>query len=114
MPSSIYRVFLPLCLYRRSQSDPACLGREDARACRVGHHSLKAAPTVPTVAESGYPGFEASQWYGILVPVGTPKDIINVLNKEIVAALAGNGVRCRRIALATLRWKTESCHLQGV
>jgi tripartite-type tricarboxylate transporter receptor subunit TctC len=49
---------------------------------------LKAAPTVPTVAESGYPGFEASQWYGILAPAGTPKEIIKRLNVEINAAMA--------------------------
>ncbi|MDQ4135519.1 MAG: tripartite tricarboxylate transporter substrate binding protein [Pseudomonadota bacterium] len=49
---------------------------------------LEAAPTVPTVAESGYPGFEASQWYGILAPAGTPKEIIERLNVEINAAMA--------------------------
>ncbi|WP_027488807.1 Bug family tripartite tricarboxylate transporter substrate binding protein [Allorhizobium undicola] len=60
-----------------------------------GTTRLKAAPSVPTVAESGYPGFEASQWYGILVPAGTPKEIIDRLNKEIVAALSGSEVRDR-------------------
>lgn len=59
---------------------------------------LRAAPTVPTVAEQGFPGFEASQWYGILVPAGTPKDVIDLLNKEIVAALAGEEIR-ERLAL---------------
>jgi tripartite-type tricarboxylate transporter receptor subunit TctC len=49
---------------------------------------LKAAPAVPTVAESGYPGFEASQWYGILVPAGTPKAVVDRLNAEIKAAMA--------------------------
>ena len=38
-----------------------------------GSSRLKSAPNVPTVAESGFPGFEASQWYGILVPAGTPE-----------------------------------------
>lgn len=60
-----------------------------------GTDRLKAAPSVPTVAEQGFPGFEASQWYGILVPAGTPEEIINRLNKEIVAALAGQEVRDR-------------------
>lgn len=45
-------------------------------------------PDVPTIAESGYPGFETSQWYGILVPAGTPKPIVDRLHREIVAALA--------------------------
>jgi tripartite-type tricarboxylate transporter receptor subunit TctC len=53
-----------------------------------GLSRLKAAPTVPTVAESGFDGFEASQWYGILVPAGTPKAIVERLNAEINTAMA--------------------------
>jgi len=45
------------------------------------------APDVPTVAESGYPGFEAIAWHGILAPANTPKPIINKLHDQIVAAL---------------------------
>jgi tripartite-type tricarboxylate transporter receptor subunit TctC len=41
-------------------------------------------PDVPTVAESGLPGFEANSWNGVLAPAGTPKAIISRLNKEIV------------------------------
>ena len=43
---------------------------------------------VPTVAEQGYPGYEALNWYGFLAPRGTPREIIERLNKEIVKALA--------------------------
>lgn len=53
-----------------------------------GETRLSAAPDVPTVAESGFPGFEASQWYGVLAPAGTPKEIVEKLNKQIVAAMA--------------------------
>jgi tripartite-type tricarboxylate transporter receptor subunit TctC len=53
-----------------------------------GSSRLKGAPTVPTVAESGFPGFEASQWYGILVPAGTPKTVVDRLNTEIRTAMA--------------------------
>jgi tripartite-type tricarboxylate transporter receptor subunit TctC len=53
-----------------------------------GASRLKGAPNVPTVAESGFPGFEASQWYGILVPAGTPKAIVDRLNTEIRTAMA--------------------------
>jgi tripartite-type tricarboxylate transporter receptor subunit TctC len=49
---------------------------------------LKAAPNVPTVAESGLPGFEASQWHGILVPASTPKAVVDRLNAEIKTAMA--------------------------
>jgi tripartite-type tricarboxylate transporter receptor subunit TctC len=41
-----------------------------------------AAPDIPTVSESGVPGFEASSWFGILAPAGTPKSIIARLNAE--------------------------------
>jgi len=45
-------------------------------------------PDVPTIAEAGYQGYEALNWYGFLAPRGTPKDIIERLNREIVKALA--------------------------
>ena len=46
-----------------------------------------ALPDMPTVAESGYPGFEVSTWFGYLAPAGTPSEIVNRLNGEIGAAL---------------------------
>ena len=46
-----------------------------------------ALPDVPTVAESGFPGFEANGWLGILVPNGTPPDIIARLNGEIAKVM---------------------------
>lgn len=46
-----------------------------------------ALPNVPTVAESGFPGFEANGWLGILVPNGTPPDIIAKLNGEIAKVM---------------------------
>ncbi len=45
------------------------------------------APQVPTISESGYPGFDAIGWHGILAPAGTPRDIVNRLNAEIAVAL---------------------------
>ena len=44
-------------------------------------------PEVPTVAESGYPGYEAMNWYAYLAPAKTPKEIIERLNRELVKAL---------------------------
>ena len=46
-----------------------------------------ALPDVPTVAESGFPGFEANGWLGILVPNGTPPDVIAKLNAEITKVM---------------------------
>jgi tripartite-type tricarboxylate transporter receptor subunit TctC len=48
---------------------------------------LAVLPTVPTIAESGYPGFEVSNWYAFVVPAQTPRAIVNRLNGEIVAIL---------------------------
>jgi tripartite-type tricarboxylate transporter receptor subunit TctC len=45
---------------------------------------LPALPDLPTVAESGLKDYESSQWYGVLAPAGTPADIVNVLNAQIV------------------------------
>jgi tripartite-type tricarboxylate transporter receptor subunit TctC len=56
---------------------------------------LDAIPNVPTVAESGYPGFESSQWFGLLAPAGTPAPVIARLNKAGHAALAADSVRQR-------------------
>jgi tripartite-type tricarboxylate transporter receptor subunit TctC len=45
------------------------------------------APDVPTIAESGYPGFDAIAWHGIMAPARTPRPIIDRLNAEIVKAV---------------------------
>ena len=45
------------------------------------------APDVPTVAESGFPGFEASSWFGLMAPAKTAKPIVDKLQQEVAAAL---------------------------
>jgi len=52
-------------------------------------------PDVPTIAESGVPGFSAIIRYGLAAPAGTPRPIIERLNKELVAALAADDLRAR-------------------
>jgi tripartite-type tricarboxylate transporter receptor subunit TctC len=52
-------------------------------------------PEVPTVAESGFPGYEYSTWYGFLAPAGTPRAIIDRLNREAVAVLNSEAIRTR-------------------
>jgi tripartite-type tricarboxylate transporter receptor subunit TctC len=49
---------------------------------------MPALPDVPTVAESGYPGFDADQWYGIVAPAGLPAPLVALYNSEINKALA--------------------------
>ncbi|MBI4193634.1 MAG: tripartite tricarboxylate transporter substrate binding protein [Betaproteobacteria bacterium] len=53
----------------------------------TGARRISAAPDIPTVAEAGVPGYEATQWYGLLAPAGTPRDIVARLNTELVAVL---------------------------
>jgi tripartite-type tricarboxylate transporter receptor subunit TctC len=45
------------------------------------------APEIPTMAESGVPGYEVSAWFGLLAPAGTPKVVIDTLNRAAVAAI---------------------------
>jgi len=52
-------------------------------------------PEVPTMIESGLPGFQVVSWYGFLAPAGTPKHVIDTLNQSINVALLDPGVRTR-------------------
>ena len=64
--------------------------------------TAKRSPTVPdlpTIAESGVPGFDISTWYGVWAPAGTPKDIVNKVSAEIAKALQQPAVRERLAAL---------------
>jgi tripartite-type tricarboxylate transporter receptor subunit TctC len=61
-------------------------------------HRAAAAPDIPTIAESGLPGFESVQWYGLLSPAHTPREIVERLNKETVAMLQATAVRERLAA----------------
>jgi tripartite-type tricarboxylate transporter receptor subunit TctC len=54
-----------------------------------------AVPEVPTAAESGLPGFEAVQYYGLAAPAGTPRPIVERLNKELRAILASDEMKKR-------------------
>jgi tripartite-type tricarboxylate transporter receptor subunit TctC len=56
------------------------------------------APSVPTVAESGFPGYDVSGWYGIIAPAKVPADVINRLNTEIVSILRSPGATERLTA----------------
>lgn len=55
----------------------------------------KAFPNVPTVAESGLPGYELSGWYAVFVPAKTPKPVVDRLHAELVKALKQDDVRAR-------------------
>jgi tripartite-type tricarboxylate transporter receptor subunit TctC len=52
-------------------------------------------PDVPTIAESGYPGYEATNWYAYVAPARTPKEILGRLNRELVNVLSSGDVRAQ-------------------
>ena len=57
-------------------------------------------PDVPTVAESGFPGFDVQSWFGIAGPAGTPQAVVQRVNSELVKLLALPDVRQRLLNLA--------------
>jgi len=69
---------------------------KDGKIKGIATTGLKRArlmPDVPTVAESGVPGFEVASWHGMLAPAKVPREIIARLNREIVAILDKPEVR---------------------
>ena len=78
---------------------PGLLPHAQAGSIRIvavgSEKRLSVLPDVPTVAEQGYPGFESSQWFGLLAPAGTPADVIERLHQAGVKALATEAVRTR-------------------
>jgi tripartite-type tricarboxylate transporter receptor subunit TctC len=69
----------------------------------------EAAPQLATFAESGFPGFEASSWWGVLAPARTPQSVITRLNAEMNKALEDGAVRSRLLSHgATLKYGTPA------
>lgn len=59
----------------------------------------QALPELPTVAETGLPGYDASVWFGVFVPAGTPRPVINRLHAEINKALAAPDLKARMASM---------------
>jgi tripartite-type tricarboxylate transporter receptor subunit TctC len=57
------------------------------------------APELPTIAESGLPGFDISTWFGVFVPAATPRDVVARLHAEFTRALAAPEVRAAMLNL---------------
>ncbi len=58
-----------------------------------------ALPNVPTIAEAGYPDIEGENWFGFVVPAGTPKDVVALLHREIVKIVALPDVKAKLAAM---------------
>src|SRR5205814_3024380 len=66
----------------------------------IGVSSLKRSrslPDVPTIAESGFPGFEAGSWFGIFAPRGTPAGVIATLNRVSNEIIAERAIEARMV-----------------
>ena len=59
-----------------------------------------AMPEIPTIAEAGFPGIRGDSWVGVLVPAGTPRDIIALLQRQISKSLTEPEIKERLLALA--------------
>jgi tripartite-type tricarboxylate transporter receptor subunit TctC len=57
----------------------------------------RSMPEVPTIAESGFPGFEAGSWFGVFAPKGTPAEVVAILNKATNEAIAEKAIEARMI-----------------
>jgi tripartite-type tricarboxylate transporter receptor subunit TctC len=68
----------------------------------TGAKRSSAIPDIPTVAESGVPDYESGSWYGILAPTGTPREIIDLLSREIAAAVRSPDITNRLVAEAVI------------
>ena len=64
----------------------------------TGKNRFEGLPGVPTIAESGVPGYEINNWYGIFLPANSPQDIIQRLNSETIKILQKPEVRAKLIA----------------
>jgi tripartite-type tricarboxylate transporter receptor subunit TctC len=84
---------------------PATIGNIEAGTLRAlavtGTARAAVLPDVPTSAEAGLPGFEAGFYYGMSAPAGTPRPIIDRINKEMRIAIASEDLRKRLIAEGT-------------
>lgn len=83
---------------------PSVVGLSKAGRVRLiaitGAKRASALPDTPTVAESGLPGFEATNWFGAMAPAATPADIVGRLNSEFIKVLQAPDLRERLIPLA--------------
>ncbi len=74
----------------------ALLGKGRLRALAVtSKQRMPSMPEVPTVSESGLPGFENTGWFGLLAPAGTPAPILARIHADVVKALASTEIKAR-------------------
>jgi tripartite-type tricarboxylate transporter receptor subunit TctC len=78
----------PICFAAMSAAAPQARDGKLRVLAVMSKNVSSSMPEVPTIAAAGYPGLEGDGWVGALVPAGTPKDIVALLNREIVRIIA--------------------------
>jgi|GraSoi_2013_40cm_1033754.scaffolds.fasta_scaffold56379_1 tripartite-type tricarboxylate transporter receptor subunit TctC len=78
----------PICIVAAAPSVPQVQESKLRALAVTGKTRMQALPGVPTMAESGYPDIDGDNWTAVLVPAGTPKEIVALLNREIVKIIA--------------------------
>jgi tripartite-type tricarboxylate transporter receptor subunit TctC len=78
----------PICFASTTAAAPQALDNKLRVLAILSKKRASSLPKVPTIAEAGFPGMDGDGWVGALVPAGTPKDIIALLNKQINETIA--------------------------
>ena len=107
---------------QRAANHPGAVGRRDGcvrsadRRGKGGHRRrqdprprrdhararVEALPEVPTLEEQGFPGFDVAGWYGVLAPKGTPRPIVEKLNRELNAVITNPAYRERVVGMGAV------------
>ena len=89
---------VPVCFCTLPSTLPQARAERLRALAVTTSNRTSAAPEIPTVAEAGVPGYEMSQWYGVMAPAGTPSPVLERLSAEISVALASPDLRASLLA----------------
>ena len=89
----------PICFASMSTAAPQAKDSKLRVLAVMSKNVSSSLPEVPTIAAAGYPGLDGDGWVGALVPSGTPKDIVTLLNREIARIIALPDVKERFVTL---------------
>lgn len=90
---------IPLIFATPTQSLPFIKTNQLKAMGVTSKQRISQLPDVPTLAESGLPGYEANVWFGVIAPANTPDDVIRKLNKEIVEIIGDDKIRNRLVEM---------------
>jgi len=90
---------VPVAIVAPATAEPYIRTGQVRLLATTGARRTRNFPDVPTVAESGFPGFEIESWYGLVAPAGTPDEIVARIHREVSAILDLPVVRERLLAI---------------